>query len=34
MKAMISGILGGLGFILCLIIAALAVALLQAIGFL
>lgn len=34
MKAMISGILGGLGFILCLLIAALAVALLQAVGFL
>ena len=34
MKALVSGILGGFGFILCMLVAALAVALLQAVGFL
>ena len=34
MKALISGVLGGLGFLLCLLVAVLAVALVQAVGFL
>ena len=34
MKALVNGILGGLGFLLCLLVAVLAVALLQAVGFL